>query len=159
MAVDDAAQIVHTIEGWRKGWLGDVFKIEGNEVRMSVKTGVAIYPTDGTDPVMLIRNAEAALKNAKSTGDRLLFYAPHLSDSAAEALALENHLRRAIELEQFVLYYQPKVDVETRRVVGVEALIRWRMLAAEEKEHVVLACEAGDVYQPPEIALLRTRAV
>jgi diguanylate cyclase (GGDEF)-like protein/PAS domain S-box-containing protein len=124
--VEDAAQIVQTIEGWRKKWLGNAFKVEGNEVRMSVKTGVAIYPTDGADPVMLIRNAEAALKNAKSTGDRLLFYAPHLSDSAAEAIALENQLRRAIELEQFVLYYQPKVDMETRRVVGVEALIRWR---------------------------------
>jgi diguanylate cyclase (GGDEF)-like protein/PAS domain S-box-containing protein len=124
--VDGDTQVVHTIDRWRKEWLGDPFKIEGNEVRMSVKNGIAIYPTDGLDPVMLIRNAEAALKNAKSTGDRLLFYAPHLSDSAAEALALENQLRRAIELEQFVLHYQPKVDVETRRVMGVEALIRWR---------------------------------
>jgi diguanylate cyclase (GGDEF)-like protein len=124
--VDEISEVVHTIERWRQQWLGAPFIVEGNEVRMSAKTGIAIFPTDGTDPVMLIKNAEAALKNAKSTGDRLLFYAPHLSDRAAEALALENQLKRAIELEQFVLFYQPKVDVESRRVEGVEALIRWR---------------------------------
>jgi diguanylate cyclase (GGDEF)-like protein len=124
--VDETGEVVHTIDRWRKHWLGEPFAVEGNELRMAAKTGIAIYPTDGTDPVMLIRNAEAALKNAKSTGDRLLFYAPHLSDRAAEALALENQLKRAIELEQFVLHYQPKVDVETRRVEGVEALIRWQ---------------------------------
>jgi EAL domain-containing protein (putative c-di-GMP-specific phosphodiesterase class I) len=73
-----------------------------------------------------MRNAASALKNAKSTGDELLFYAPHLSARAAEALGLENQLKRALEQEQFVLYYQPKVDLETRRVVGVEALIRWQ---------------------------------
>jgi diguanylate cyclase (GGDEF)-like protein len=124
--VNEIGEVVHTIERWRKQWLGDPFTVEGHDLRMSARTGISIYPTDSTDPVMLIKNAEAALKNAKSTGDRLLFYAPHLSDRAAEALALENQLKRAIELEQFVLHYQPKVDVETRRVEGVEALIRWQ---------------------------------
>jgi len=124
--VDDVGDVVRTIDRWRKQWLGEPFSVEGNELRLSAKTGIAIYPTDGTEPVALVKNAEAALKNAKSTGDRLLFYAPHLSDRAAEALALENQLKRAIEHEQFVLHYQPKVDVETRRVEGVEALIRWQ---------------------------------
>jgi EAL domain-containing protein (putative c-di-GMP-specific phosphodiesterase class I) len=124
--VGDVGDVVHTIDRWRQQWLGAPFTVEGTEVRMSAKTGVALYPADGTDPMALIRNAEAALKNAKSTGDRLLFYAPYLSDRAAEALALENQLKRAIELEQFVLHYQPKVDMESRRVEGVEALIRWR---------------------------------
>jgi diguanylate cyclase (GGDEF)-like protein/PAS domain S-box-containing protein len=124
--VGDVGEVVHTIDRWRQQWLGAPFTLEGNEVRMSAKTGVALYPADGTDPVALLRNAEAALKNAKSTGDRLLFYAPYLSDRAAEALALENQLKHAIELEQFVLHYQPKVDVEARRLEGVEALIRWQ---------------------------------
>jgi diguanylate cyclase (GGDEF)-like protein/PAS domain S-box-containing protein len=124
--IGEAGEIAHLIDRWRKQWLGPPYKIEGSEVRVSAKTAVAIYPTDGTDAVMLIKNCEAALKNAKATGDRLLFYAPHLSDRAAEALALENQLKRAIELEQFVLHYQPKVDVETRRIEGVEALIRWQ---------------------------------
>jgi diguanylate cyclase (GGDEF)-like protein/PAS domain S-box-containing protein len=124
--VRDVGEVVHTIDRWRQQWLGNPFVVEGNEVRMSAKTGVALYPADGPDPVTLIRNAEAALRNAKSTGDRLLFYAPYLSERAAEALALENQLKRAIELKQFVLHYQPKVDVETRRVESVEALIRWQ---------------------------------
>src|SRR5882757_8345983 len=124
--VGDVGEVVQTIDRWRQLWLGAPFTVEGSEVRMSAKTGVALYPADGADPVTLIRNAEAALKNAKSTGDRLLFYAPCLSDRAAEALALENQLKRAIELEEFVLHYQPKVDVETRRVESVEALIRWQ---------------------------------
>ena len=124
--VGDINEVVHTVDQWRQQWLGRPFTVEGTELRMSAKSGIALYPVDGTDPVALIRNAEAALKNAKATGDRLLFYAPHLADRAAEALTLENQLKRAIELEQFVLYYQPKVDLETRRLVGVEALIRWQ---------------------------------
>jgi diguanylate cyclase (GGDEF)-like protein/PAS domain S-box-containing protein len=124
--VGEIGEVIQTIERWRRQWLGPPFKMEGSELRMSAKAGVAIYPADGTDPVTLIKNAEAALKNAKSTGDQLLFYAPHLSDRAAEVLTLENQLRRAIEQEQFVLYYQPKVDLETRRLEGVEALIRWQ---------------------------------
>jgi diguanylate cyclase (GGDEF)-like protein/PAS domain S-box-containing protein len=124
--VGDVTDIVRTVDGWRQQWLGTPFTVEGNEVRMSAKSGIALYPTDGADPVTLMRNAEAALKNAKSTGEQLLFYAPHLSDRAAATLALENQLKRALELEQFVLYYQPKVDVETRRLEGVEALIRWQ---------------------------------
>jgi diguanylate cyclase (GGDEF)-like protein/PAS domain S-box-containing protein len=124
--VADVTDIMHTMEEWRRQWLGTPFMVEGNEVRMAAKSGVALYPTDGTDPVTLMKNAAAALKNAKSTGDELLFYDPYLSDRAAETLALENQLRRALQQEQFVLYYQPKVDLETRRVVGVEALIRWQ---------------------------------
>ncbi|MEA3180545.1 MAG: hypothetical protein QOI59_4068 [Gammaproteobacteria bacterium] len=124
--VGEIAEVVQTIDKWRQQWLGLPFMVEGTALRMSAKTGIAMYPADGSDPVTLIRNAEAALKNAKTTGDQLLFYAPHLSDRASEALTLENQLKRAIEEEQFVLYYQPKVDLETRRLEGVEALIRWQ---------------------------------
>jgi diguanylate cyclase (GGDEF)-like protein len=124
--VGEVGEVVHTIDLWRKQWLAEPFAVEGIEVRMSAKTGIALYPADGRDPVTLIKNAEAALKNAKSTGDHLHFYAPSLSERAAETLALENQLKRAIEQEQFVLYYQPKVDLETRRLAGVEALMRWQ---------------------------------
>jgi len=124
--VGDVTEVAQTIEKWRHQWLGSPFMVEGTQLRMSAKTAVAMYPTDGTEPVNLIRNAEAALKNAKTTGDRLLFYAPYLTDRANEALALENQLKRAIEQEEFVLYYQPKVDLETRKLLGVEALIRWQ---------------------------------
>jgi diguanylate cyclase (GGDEF)-like protein/PAS domain S-box-containing protein len=124
--VGDVAEVAQTIEKLRHQWLGTPFTVEGTALRMSAKTAVAVYPGDGAEPVTLIRNAEAALKNAKSTGDRLLFYAPHLTDRANEVLALENQLKRAIEQEEFVLHYQPKVDLETRRLQGLEALIRWQ---------------------------------
>jgi diguanylate cyclase (GGDEF)-like protein/PAS domain S-box-containing protein len=124
--VGEVTEVAQIIEKWRHQWLGAPFLVEGTELRMSAKTAVAVYPNDGAEPVTLIRNAEAALKNAKSTGDRLLFYAPYLTDRANEALALESQLKRAIEQEEFVLYYQPKVDLETRRLQGVEALIRWQ---------------------------------
>lgn len=124
--IGDVNEVVHTIDHWRNEWLGAPFTVEGDELRVSAKTGIALYPEDGSDPATLIKNAEEALRNAKSTGDPLLFYAPYLSERAAEALALENQLKRAIEQEQFVLYYQPKVDLESRRLEGVEALIRWR---------------------------------
>jgi len=124
--VGEVTEVAQTIERWRHQWLGAPFVVEGTELRMSAKTAVAVYPTDGTEPITLIRNVEAALKNAKSTGDQLLFYAPYLTARANEALNLENQLKRAIEQEEFVLYYQPKVDVESRRLEGVEALIRWQ---------------------------------
>lgn len=124
--VGEVTEVAQTIEKWRQQWLGAPFVVEQTELRMSAKTAVAVYPGDGTEPVTLIRNAEAALKNAKTTGDRLSFYAPYLTDRANEALTLENDLKRAIEQEEFVLYYQPKVDLETRRLQGVEALIRWQ---------------------------------
>jgi len=72
-----------------------------------------------------MQNAEIALRNAKRTTERLVFYAPEMTARVAETLALETKLRKAIELEQFVLHYQPKFDVVTGMTTGVEALIRW----------------------------------
>ena len=74
----------------------------------------------------LFRNAEAALKMAKASGDRYLFYTQAMNEHVAEKMALENRLRQALEKDEFVLHYQPKVDLETRSIVGVEALIRWQ---------------------------------
>ncbi|MGQ0752249.1 MAG: putative bifunctional diguanylate cyclase/phosphodiesterase, partial [Betaproteobacteria bacterium] len=74
----------------------------------------------------LFRNAEAALRNAKSSDDKYLFYAPHINARVAEKLHLENRLRVALAVDEFVVHYQPKVDVASRRITGLEALLRWR---------------------------------
>ena len=124
--VRDIGDVVRTVEEWWRKWLGAPFLIEGKELRISARAGIALFPNDGADAETLVTNAEAALKNAKATGDKHLFYTRHLSERVAETLALENQLRRALEREEFVLHYQPKVDLETRRVKGVEALIRWQ---------------------------------
>lgn len=102
------------------------FDIEGHELRIAAKAGIAVFPSDGGDPGALFRNAEATLKKAKASGDRYLFYAPQINARVAEQLLMENKLRKAIDQKQFVLHYQPKVDLTTRKVQGLEALIRWR---------------------------------
>jgi predicted signal transduction protein with EAL and GGDEF domain len=107
------------------GALAAPFLIEGKEIRIAMTTGVAVFPPDGDDADVLFRNAEAALKRAKRAGDRILFYHPEMNARVAETLILENRLRRAIEEEQFVLHYQPKISAASGRVTGLEALIRW----------------------------------
>ena len=102
------------------------FRIANRDLRISAKAGIAIYPDDGSDADALLRNAEAALKKAKASGERYLFYAQQMTERIAERLELEGKLRRALEREEFVLHYQPKFDVETKRIDGVEALIRWQ---------------------------------
>ena len=87
--------------------------------------GIALFPDDGWDAETLLRNAEAALKKAKSTGDRYLFFNQAMVERVAERLSLENRLRQAIDNDEFVLHYQPKLDLATRKLTGAEALIRW----------------------------------
>jgi len=104
---------------------GDPYAVTGTELRISTRSGVALFPSDGNDADTLFRNAEAALKKS-SSGERYLFYTKQMTERIAEKVALENKLRQALENDEFVLYYQPKVDVDTRRMVSAEALIRWR---------------------------------
>jgi len=117
--------IVRTFTEQYQRCFGRPFEIDGNELRISAKVGVALYPTDGADVEALYRNAESAVRKAKSSAERVLFYDPRMTEAVAEKLALENKLRRALENDEFVLHYQPKVDLDTRRIVGLEALIRW----------------------------------
>jgi diguanylate cyclase (GGDEF)-like protein/PAS domain S-box-containing protein len=104
---------------------GDPYAIGGSEIRISTQAGAALFPADGEDAESLFRNAEAALKKAGS-GERYVFYTRQMSERVAEKVSLENKLRLALERDEFVLHYQPKVDARTRRVVGLEALIRWQ---------------------------------
>ena len=102
------------------------FKIGAEELRISVKAGIAVSPHDGQDAETLLRNAEAALIRAKRSGESYLFYAPEMNARFAEKLALENKLRIALEKQQFVLHYQPKINLASGQMSGVEALIRWQ---------------------------------
>jgi len=101
------------------------FVVEGIELRISAKAGIALFPADGADAETLFRNAEAALKKAKLSGDQYLFYTPEINARVTEKLTLENKLRLALEQQQFVLHYQPVIELKNRRISGLEALIRW----------------------------------
>ncbi len=123
--IADAADVARIVEEKIMGCLSQPFELDGQELRVSAKAGVALFPDDGTELDALFNNTEAALRQAKASSDRYLFYAPKMNAQVAERLKLENKLQRALELEQFVLYYQPKVDLNTGRVAGLEALMRW----------------------------------
>jgi diguanylate cyclase (GGDEF)-like protein len=102
------------------------FSVGQQELRISAKAGLALFPNDGIQDDALFVNAEAACRNAKRTGDRYLFYARRMHAAAGADLGLESNLRLALERNEFVLHYQPKVDLATGRMVGAEALIRWQ---------------------------------
>lgn len=123
--VGNADDVARQIELKLKNYFGKPYRIDDAELRISGKFGVALFPADGADPETLYRNAEAALKKAKTGGARYLFHTQKMTERVAGRLSLENKLRRAVEYEEFVLHYQPKVTLEDRRIVGVEALIRW----------------------------------
>ena len=84
-----------------------------------------MFPADGESTESLCANAETALSKAKQANQRYLFYAPEMNARVAESLAMENRLRRALEEGRLALHYQPKIDVKTGAVAGLEALIRW----------------------------------
>lgn len=97
------------------------------ELRLTCSIGISVYPQDGEDGDALLRNAAAALSRAKSLGRKnFQFYTAELNARVAERLSLHSSLRRALERDEFALYYQPKVNLRTRQMSGVEALLRWK---------------------------------
>jgi diguanylate cyclase (GGDEF)-like protein len=106
--------------------LAQPIAIGASEVFVSASIGVVMFPRDGEDLDTLLKNADVAMYHAKSEGrNRFSFYHDSMRQATAERLSLENDLRRAIESEQFELHYQPQIDVQTNRITGMEALIRW----------------------------------
>ncbi len=99
----------------------DVFRIEGRAIRTSFKSGIARYPLDGEDGNTLAQRAEAALKQAKDAGEPYLHYQVQMHSELTERLALEHSLRGALDEQQFVLHYQPLINLATGRIDGAEA--------------------------------------
>jgi diguanylate cyclase (GGDEF)-like protein/PAS domain S-box-containing protein len=107
---------------------GDAFHIRQQEVFLTVSIGIALCPRDAENVIDLIRNADAAMYYSKQNGgNTFAFYSPEMNAAAVERLMLKSKLRRAVERNEFVVRYQPKVDLRDGRVVGAEALLRWRL--------------------------------
>ncbi len=103
------------------------FCLEGQSFRITSSLGIAVYPGDGTDAPTLLRNADAALYQAKSLGrNRYQLYTPNLNNQASARLTLEHQLHKALERNELCLYYQPQIDTRNGKMMGVEALVRWR---------------------------------
>jgi EAL domain-containing protein (putative c-di-GMP-specific phosphodiesterase class I) len=108
-----------------EAFLEHPFRLNDAVFRIAAKVGVALFPDDGADADTLFKNAESALKKAKLSGDKHLFYAPEFNAQIAQKLTLENKLHRALEQGQLVLHYQPKVNLKSGQICGLEALMRW----------------------------------
>lgn len=102
------------------------FLIEGREIAVTAKSGFAFYPQNGREPNQLVQNAEAALKEAKASGEPYLHHRLEMNSALAARVKMEHRLRSALGNNQFELHYQPKLRLRTGRVEAVEALLRWR---------------------------------
>jgi diguanylate cyclase (GGDEF)-like protein len=117
--------VARFLEKLMTDFLAHSFVVDCTAFRLTAKLGVAIFPEDGDDPEVLFKHADAALKKAKASGDRYLFYREKMSEMVAGKLTLENQLRQALDNEEFVLHYQPKVNLRSGQLTSAEALIRW----------------------------------
>jgi diguanylate cyclase (GGDEF)-like protein len=135
----------------------DPFLLGGRELFVNPSVGIAIGPDDGHDVETLLKNADTAMYKAKAAGGRCYAqYAPSMNASAVERLALESSLHKAVERGELMLHYQPKVDVKSGLIVGVEALARWehpRLGLLSAGDFVPLAEETGLIVPLGEWAL------
>jgi len=129
MILSDIAQVQEVITVANK--IVDVlsnepFDLDGEELYITPSIGISVYPNDGDDAETLVKNADMAMYRAKEHGrNNYQLHTPAMNAAATERLALENNLRRALDKDEFAVHYQPKIDLNSGRMTGMEALIRW----------------------------------
>lgn len=140
---DDAARIAQKV----LGAIGLPLQLDGQDLVVSASVGICMYPKDGGTGAELVGNAEAAMYGAKHDGPNThKFYAPQMNEHSVEMLKTESALRAALHDQQFVLYYQPQVDLSSGAIVGAEALIRWNRPGV--RNHLVYPVLTGSVPTP-----------
>jgi len=138
-------------------------QLAGRELFVSLSAGISLYPNDGDEGELLLRNADTAMFRAKNDGrNRFQFYAPDMNAHSKEKLDLETALRRALQRDEFVLHYQPQLDLRSGRIAGCEALLRWQRTPggpmAKTTEFVPLLEETGLILPVGEWALRKACA-
>jgi len=147
---------VHLVEKWMADLRVQPFHLNDGVFRIAAKVGIAVFADDGRSAETLFKNAESALKKAKFAGERYLFFTPQMSETVAVRLTLENQLRHALDNEEFVLHYQPKVRLGSNTICGAEALIRWndpRSGLVPPGRFIPLLEETGLIYEAGRWAL------
>lgn len=121
-----AAGTAHELEALNARVFGKPYRVQDEELRISATSGVVMYPGDGAEPHALLTNAEAAQRSAEKQNIRFEFYSPDMNERVAESMRLENRLRQALEQDEILMWYQPKLDLKGGRLTGFEALMRWQ---------------------------------
>ncbi len=133
------------------------FRVSGRELHITGSIGITVYPQDGETAEALLKNADIAMYRAKEKGrNNYQVFSPAMNAAAFERLALESGLRKAIDADEFEVHYQPQVDVFSGKIVGLEALVRWRHPEQGlilPQEFVPLAEETGLIVQIGRIVL------
>ena len=139
--------------------LAEPFRIDKNEFQITASIGISLFPHDGGDLETLIKNADAAMYHATDGGGgRYQFYNSSMNAAALQRLSLENSLRKALERDELLLYYQPQIDIASGQVVGAEALPHWRhpdFGLVSPEYFLPLAEESGLILQMGEWILKR----
>lgn len=129
--INDAKDAAVTVEKILAS-LAEPYDMKGHELHTSASAGVTLYPDDGVDVDVLLKNSDTAMYHAKDSGrNTFQFFAPAMNVLAAGRLSLETSLRNALERDEFVLYYQPVVDLRRNRIKSMEALLRWQPAGGE----------------------------
>jgi diguanylate cyclase (GGDEF)-like protein len=139
--------------------MGQPMSVQGHEIHTSPSIGISICPDDGSDIESLLKNADIAMYQAKNAGrNNYQFFAQEMNETAFEHLAFETSLRRALDKRQFVLHYQPQVDVASGSILGVEALIRWNHpdLGVVSPAQFIPVAEESGLIVPISAWVLRT---
>jgi diguanylate cyclase (GGDEF)-like protein len=125
----------------------DPIVLYGHEFFISTTIGISLHPFDGTDAESMLHNADIALRRAKEQGsDSFQFFLPAVNDQFLTRLELQNSLRMALARDEFVVHYMPQLDVKARRIVGMEALVRWKhptLGLVQPSDFIPLAEESG----------------
>ncbi|MDR3437462.1 EAL domain-containing protein [Telmatospirillum sp.] len=133
-------------------------KIEGRDIFLTARIGMTAYPTDGRDPLVLIRNAHAATVRSEERGrNSFRFFTPKMDEEAQARLKIEGSLRNAIERNELSVFYQPIVAAGSRRLIGTEALLRWSHpeLGSVSPDRFIPIAEASDLILPISDWVLR----
>jgi diguanylate cyclase (GGDEF)-like protein/PAS domain S-box-containing protein len=141
----------------------DSFRVDGRELVLTASIGIAIYPDDGDSPSELLRNADSAMYYSKDEGrNTYSYFTNEMNQNVSRRLALEEQMHGALDRGEFQLYYQPKIDLSSRNIIGVEALLRWQNSALGEVspvEFISIAEQTGLIVPIGEFALTEALAM
>lgn len=150
---------IHTITKMAKQFLAAIatpFKMANHELVITSSVGIVLFPEDGNTPEILLKNADTAMYHAKQKGNHYLFFNDSMNEQAVKRLQIENLMRFGLKEDHFVVYYQPKMDIKSGALVGMEALVRFvtpKKGIIPPNVFIPIAEETGQIIEIGEVVL------